>query len=68
MGRAFPAGHDLKWSEQEHVKGMTEAELVAATECPHAIPRQIRACPVPVVARVHGHARSTPPRRGPGTW
>ncbi|MEV6737765.1 hypothetical protein AB0N14_12805 [Streptomyces sp. NPDC051104] len=43
-GRAFSADHDLNWSAEEHAKGMkTQAALAAATECLHAITRQIRA-------------------------
>lgn len=56
-GRAFSSGHDLTWSTEENTRGSkTESELAAMTERLHAITRRIRACPVPVVSRVHGHA------------
>ncbi|WP_459981412.1 enoyl-CoA hydratase/isomerase family protein [Nocardioides sp. AN3] len=56
-GRAFSAGHDLKWSAEQVAEGpKTAEELAATTERLHEITRRIRACPAPVVARVHGHA------------
>lgn len=56
-GRAFSSGHDLKWSAEENTKEpRTEAELATATERLHEITRRIKACPVPVVSRVHGYA------------
>jgi 2-(1,2-epoxy-1,2-dihydrophenyl)acetyl-CoA isomerase len=56
-GRAFSSGHDLRWSAEESTKEpKTEAELAAATERLHEITRRIKACPVPVVSRVHGYA------------
>lgn len=56
-GRAFSSGHDLKWAAEEHMKGpKTEAELAAHTDGLHEITRRIHACPVPVIARVHGVA------------
>ncbi|WP_370937404.1 enoyl-CoA hydratase/isomerase family protein [Amycolatopsis sp. cg13] len=56
-GRAFSAGHDLKWSaEQTSEPPMTEDELAATTDRLHEITRRIRSCPVPVVSRVHGYA------------
>jgi len=56
-GRAFSAGHDLKWSAEENAKGpKTEAELAATTDGLHQITRRIQGCPVPVIARVHGFA------------
>lgn len=56
-GRAFSSGHDLKWSAEQNAEGpKSAAELAEATERLHEITRRIRACPVPVVARVHGHA------------
>ncbi|MCG3751965.1 enoyl-CoA hydratase/isomerase family protein [Amycolatopsis sp. Poz14] len=56
-GRAFSAGHDLKWSaEQADQPPMTEDEMAATTDRLHEITRRIRACPIPVVSRVHGYA------------
>lgn len=56
-GRAFSSGHDLRWSAEQSTKEPRSAsELAAATERLHEITRRIRACPVPVVSRVHGHA------------
>jgi 2-(1,2-epoxy-1,2-dihydrophenyl)acetyl-CoA isomerase len=56
-GRAFSSGHDLKWSADEDRKGpKSEAELAATTDRLHEITRRIRACPVPVVSKVHGYA------------
>jgi len=56
-GRAFSAGHDLKWSaEQADRPPMTEDELAATTDRLHEITRRIRSCPVPVVSQVHGYA------------
>ncbi|GAA3649683.1 enoyl-CoA hydratase/isomerase family protein [Nocardioides ginsengisoli] len=56
-GRAFSSGHDLKWSAEEDAQEpKTETELAATTERLHEITRRIKACPVPVVSRVHGYA------------
>ncbi|TDB85928.1 hypothetical protein E1264_19625 [Actinomadura sp. KC216] len=55
-GRAFSSGHDLKWAAESGKVPKGEDELAAATERLHRITRRIRACPVPVVARVHGYA------------
>lgn len=56
-GRSFSAGHDLKWSAENAARPpMTEDELTATTDRLHEITRRIRACPVPVVTRMHGHA------------
>lgn len=55
-GRAFSAGHDLKWSAEHDVRLKTEAELAATTDGLHEITRRIRSCPLPVITRVHGYA------------
>lgn len=56
-GRAFSAGHDLKWSaEQPDGPSRSAEELARTTDRLHEITRRIRGCPVPVVSRVHGHA------------
>jgi 2-(1,2-epoxy-1,2-dihydrophenyl)acetyl-CoA isomerase len=56
-GRAFSSGHDLKWSaEQDDLASRTDDELASTTDRLHEITRRIRACPVPVVSRVHGYA------------
>lgn len=56
-GRAFSAGHDLKWSAEHADKApMTADQLAATTDRLHEITRRIRSCTVPVVSRVHGYA------------
>ncbi|GHE88912.1 enoyl-CoA hydratase [Amycolatopsis deserti] len=56
-GRAFSSGHDLKWSaEDDRNTRMSEEDLAETTDALHQITRRIRACPVPVVSRVHGYA------------
>jgi methylglutaconyl-CoA hydratase len=53
-GKSFCAGADLGWMKA--MAGFSLAENIADADALFAMLLAVRSCPVPVIARVHGHA------------